>query len=289
MARHTPDLPSVLDPFTGETRYLGSLPTDPRLVASLPPYRGEVLSESELREFNDFPAEIKVKDQDGIGACNGFACAEVIEQSRYVQGADHVPMSGWYVYGRLVHGRDTGSNILEGYKLISDEGCCPEDMVPYKQFNDRNFTAAAKAAAPRFRLEFGSTYQSWRQIVSAVMLRENMNLSVCVGNRFNDIDREGVPGVDRGPGNHAVTVGLGLKKSAKWGWLVLMRNHWTEAFGQNGFCWLAEAHIEAGTYFECMSGKAVVDDPEDKENLPPVRALANLPRRTTWSPPDLIA
>lgn len=262
------DLPTVVDPYTGETRVLGSLPSDPRLMAAMPTYGGEVLPESELAAFHDFPDALVVKDQDGRGACNGFATAGAVEQARFVAGMPHVPLSGWYPYAILCNGVDRGSNILDAYRLAGERGIAPESTVKYGIINPRQLTAESHGAAKRFRMELGDTYQSWRQVVSAAMLRESMNLSVCVGNRFNTLDSEGVPGVDRGMGNHAVCVGLGLKKSSRWGWLVLMRNSWSTRWGAEGFCWLAEAHIEAGSYFECFGVKAVADDPEATDNPP---------------------
>lgn len=272
---------TILDPYTGETRKLGSLPSDPRLVAALPPYTGEILPTSELMDFNDFNTEkLLIKDQDGQGACNGFATAAATEQSRYVQGMDDVALSGSYVYSILCGGRDVGSNILQALKLIIDQGIAPETQVPYLTLNPNKLTNEAHQAATNFKVEFGSSYQSWRQIVSSVFLRENMNLSVHVdrGNRFNTLDSESVPGAPKGAGNHAVCVGLGLKFSKKWGWLVLMRNSWSIRWGNKGFCWLAEAHIEAGSYFECFSVRAVKDDPTSKRN-PPIAVLENLPKR----------
>ena len=115
------------------------------------------------------------------------------------------------------------------------------------------------------------------------MLRECQNLSVCVGRNFNTIDNEGVAGVDKGNGNHAVMTGRALKKSKKWGWLILMRNSWSTKWGVNGYCWLCEAHIESASYFECFSGRAIIDDPLGL-NPPIAKMLANLPSRV-YSPP----
>lgn len=290
MAHTKADLPTIHDPYNDEVRVLGSLPSDPRLVASLPPYSGEVLPESELREFDDFPADvIKIKDQDGAGACNGFATAMALQMARFVQGMDHVELSGWYVYGRLVHGRDTGSNILQAYDLVGTEGCSPEEYVPYGEFNDRRFSAEAKAAAPRFRLEFGEKLTTFRQMVSHVMLGGCLNYSLHVGNNFNNLDEDDVPGISRGPGNHAVAGGLSLKKSKKWGWMPGGINSWRDTWGNRGRFRFCEKMIEAGSYFECFTVKAVVDDPLDPENPPVAPVLANLPKRTTWRPPDLVA
>src|SRR5262249_27583763 len=97
------------------------------------------------------------------------------------------------------------------------------------------------------------------------------NLSIQVGGRFNDLDDEGVPPVAYGPGNHAVCVAFGLKKSPKWGWLVKMPNSWGTQWGQNGFCWLSERHVAQSQWFECYEVTAVVDDPQDSTNPPSLR------------------
>jgi len=271
-------LPTIFDPYTKETRVLGSLPSDPRLVASLPIYTGDVLPESELKEFNDFPDELTIKDQNGRGACNGHAAAAVMEQAIYVQqNIPSPPLSGWYPYAILCNGVDRGSNILEAYALLQERGNAPEEFVEYGTINPKKLTNEAHEQAKKYRLEFGETCQSWRQVVSGVMLRKNMNLSICVGRNFNNLDSEGVAGVDRGQGNHAVAVGLGLKFSKKWGWLVLMRNSWSPKWGNKGFCWLSEKHIEAGSYFECFSIKAT-----NREKILPF--LANLPKKASWQP-----
>ncbi len=279
-------LPMYLDPTTGQLRQLGSRPSDPRLVAALPVYRGEILPESELEAYHAHPAEIKVRDQGQQGSCNGYATAAAGEGVRFVQGFEHVPLSGSYVYSILCRGRDAGSNILQAYKLAGDRGLAPDALVRAGTLNPNSLTAEAHAAAGRFRLEFGAAYQSWRQVVSAVMLREVLNLSVCVLNRFSFLDDEDVAGVDRGVGNHAVCVGLGLRHSSRWGWMVLCRNSWGTRWGRLGFCWLAEAHIEAGSYFECFGVKGVVADPLDPDRIPSIGSsvLASLPRRTTWTP-----
>ena len=278
------ELPTIIDPYTNELRVLGTIPSDPRLVASIPPYTGTLLPESELQEFNDYPDHLEIKDQNGKGACNGFATAAALEQTRYVQGMKHVPLSGWFTYAILCNGRDVGSNILQAYAQAQEIGVAPESTVDYGIINPKNLTPRAHKEAQKYRLRVGASYQSWRQIVSSVMLRENLNLSVCVGRNFNNLDQEGVAGLDRGPGNHAVTVGLGLKKSKRWGWLVLMRNSWSPRWGQSGFCYLAEAHIEAGSYFECFSVHQVSEDLEANELPPIAKLLANLPRKATWTP-----
>lgn len=287
-----PDLPTVVDPFTGETRVLGTLPSDPRLVSALPTWAtvGDVLPESELEDFDEWPDAIKIKDQNGKGACNWHAEALACELARYMQGQDHVPLSGWYGYAILCNGIDRGSNILEGMALGTEDGNSPESLMPYGEINPRRIPAAAREAASRFRFEIAARLTTWGQVISAVMLRRPLVMPVRAGGRnFNNLDSEGVVGLDQGEGDHAVCVGFGLKKSRRWGWVAKLNNSWTPAWGRGGHGYIAEAHIQTQRYLEIYEVSAVVEDPLDPENPPIARALAGLSRRRLgWTPPEMI-
>ena len=152
-------LPTIIDPFTHEKRVLGSIPSDPRLVAALPPYTGEVLPESEIKAFNDNNPDIPIKDQNGRTACNGFATANLIENTRDIQGQQFVLLSGWYPYAILCNGMDRGSNILQAYNLVGKIGCAPDEHVAYGTINPNRLTKEAHDSAIRFRLEIGTTYR----------------------------------------------------------------------------------------------------------------------------------
>jgi hypothetical protein len=253
--------------IAGETRILNLQPSDPAqlwLVGAGAP----VLPKSEIRDFDRWPAQITIKDQNGRGACNGHATVTALEFARAMQGQPHVGLSAWYVYSILCGGWDRGSNILDALKLVQANGAAPESLVEYKLINPKRLTAEANKAALRFRLTIGRQLTTWDEILSAVALRRSLNLSIHVGTRFGSIDSEGVPGVGRGMGNHAVMCGGGIKTSPKWGKLIRMANSWSTAWGQNGFCWLSQAHIEGGSWFECFEVDAVSEDLVDDNNPP---------------------
>lgn len=235
------------------------------------PVSGLVLPDSEIRDFDAWPRDLSIKDQGAVGACNGHATATALEYARRQSGQPHLPLSAWYVYGRLVMGRDTGSNILEALDLITSEGCAPELLVKYGDFSGR-YTAEVMDAARRFRLEIGARLTNWQEVLARVALREPINLSICVGARFNQLDSEGVPTPARGPANHAVMVGGGIKTSPKWGRLVLCANSWGVGWGRKGYCWLAEAHIAQASWFEAFTIRAATEDPSDKSDPPKVLA-----------------
>ena len=256
---------SIVTP-DGVSRPLNLRPSDrPRLAAV--PAAGLVLPDSEIRDYDAWPSAIQIKNQAPIGACNGHATATALEYCRRQSGQPHLPLSAWYVYGRLVNGRDTGSNILDALDLITGEGCAPEYLVRYGDYSGR-YSAVVLDAARRFRLEIGTRLTSWSEVLTRVALREPINLSVCVGARFNNLDAEGVPPPTRGAANHAVMVAGGIKTSRKWGRLIRCANSWGTQWGQAGFCWLAKAHIEEAGYFEAFSVRAVIEDPGDDSNPP---------------------
>jgi hypothetical protein len=253
--------------IAGERRILNLQPSDPAQLRTVSA-GAHVLPRSEIRDFDRWPAQIAIKDQNGRGACNGHATVTALEFARAMQGQPHVPLSAWYVYAILCNGWDRGSNILDALKLVQSDGAAPESLVDYKLINPRRLTEEAKRSATRFRLTLGQQLKTWDEIVSAVALRRSLNLSVHVGRSFNNIDSDGTPGVNRGQGNHAVMCGGGIKTSAKWGKLIRMANSWSTAWGQSGFCWLSQAHIEAGSWFECFEVQAVAEDLADDNNPP---------------------
>lgn len=269
------DLPTIFDPFTDEVRVLGTIPSPKRLVNAVPTWSAaagnELIPESEWKDhvFDEWPAPIGILDQDGKGACNPHAGVLGLMIDRYNSGQRHVDLSPWKVYAALCGGRDVGSNILECLDYLTNTGTCTTGEFPYGVIDPRKIDAGDQATSRRFRIERGRRLETFEEIVTNVILRRPINFSLCVGARFNNIDAEGVPGVGRGPGNHAVTAYGGLKISKKWGALFKMPNSWSRAWGVDGFCWIARAHVEGGSWFEAYEITASLVDPEDP-NTPPI-------------------
>lgn len=254
----------------GERRSLNLLPSSPSRLVMVPMHR-VTLPRSEIKPYDAWPACIKTKNQSDIGACNGHSTATGLEYCRYQTGQPHVPLSAWWVYGQLVKGRDVGSNILAALELVKRKGCAPESEVKYGDYSGR-YPAAVNSGAARYRLEMGSRLMAWDEIEAAVAMRRAVNLSICVGQNFNDFDADGCPGVGRGQANHAVMVGGKIKKGRKGNNLVWMKNSWDE-WGIDGGCWLSEDHILYASYFEAFTFIDAVEDLSDSDN-PPVAPVA---------------
>lgn len=239
-------------------RYLGSRPSQNPLRR----YLKKALPESDWTSFDERDCPVKIEDQDGKGACNGHAAATALALARYVAGYDHVRLSPWYVYSILCNGVDRGSNIMDALNLSTTRGVAEWDKVPYGTINPRQLHPTSHDSANRFKIEIGEALPGWPEIMTAVQLRRPINLSVCVGQRFDRLSREGVAGVDPGIGNHAVCVYGGAKKvSGKWA--VLMWNSWSEKWGDGGYCWLTEDHFKTQRYFEAYTVHSVIEDPEN--------------------------
>ncbi len=218
----------------------------------------------DLRERGDYP--LTVKDQDSRGACNGSATAEAVELVRWLRGQPHVPLSMWFVYAILCRGRDRGSSISEAHGLIHEKGIAPEADVKYGTINPDFLSATAYANALNYRVEFSAMLETWRQIVSAVLLGYGIDYSIRVGRRF-ELDRNGIVTPSPGVGNHAITAGHGFKRVGS-DIAILWQNHWTPKWGQDGYAYSTEAHWKNQNYREAYAVRTVIDDPTDTSTFP---------------------
>lgn len=238
--------------INGIQRPLGLIPPPPGFVAAAGPGGRPTLAEVTLEEFEyrieDTP--IKVKDQNGYGACNGHAAATIIEWARHLAGEEYVPLSAWYIYAILCNGIDRGSSIAEALTLTVDKGVCPESEVQYGIINPRRLSSQAHSAAGDFKIEIGDRLNDFDDMLVATALRRAFNFSIRAGGGFDRLDSDGVVGFSAGPGNHAVAGGFGLKKRRDGDWAIKWQNSWTTNWGMKGFAWVGREHIERQSYFE---------------------------------------
>lgn len=254
----------------GYERPLGFIPGDPRRMMSVTPYaaENELIPESEVDNFDEWPSEVEVMDQDGRGACNPHAGIQGAHLLRYVSGAPYVKLSPWFTYARLCNGNDRGSMILDCLEDLKEYGTPPDTEVPYAMINPRNLTDKAYTEAKRFRAETGTRLTTAQELWTAILRREAINLAVCVGNQFNNLDSDGCPPRGSGYCNHAVAVAFGIKRSKSGEILGKMCNSWSKKWGQDGFCWLPLKKIVQAPAFEAYTLRSVVDDTADTTRPP---------------------
>lgn len=256
---------------TGTLRKLGRRRPNPRKVRAVPTWTQAgfpLVPRDQWEAFEDDPSWFQIKDQGQFGACNGHSDAECTETARHYAGMPHVPLSGFFDYALLCNGIDEGSGILDSIAMMTGYGVAPEALVPAGTIDPRNFTPDMMRAAKRFRCEVAASITTWDEFVSAVLLRMPVNASLRVGNNFNALDPDGVPGYERGAGNHSMSFWGGLKLTKQWGWVVRAANHWTPQWGWQGFAWMGEAHTLKSGFSEAFALRAVTDDPLDQTNPP---------------------
>ncbi len=263
-------LPEILD-HEGNPRPLGCLPqTSTRRMMAVPSYRdvATLIPEKEWEPFDEWPVHIKRKDQNGKGACNGFAAALGVMLSRYVSGMDDLELSGWYIYSILCRGIDQGSLILDALELLESKGVAPEADVKYGLINPAQLSAQAHKNAARFKVELGSKITTYEELGTAIVRREPINLAICVADGFNNLDKDGVPPLGRGYCNHAVFVGMGLSRRSNGEVLGNMTNSWNSTWGIDGRCNLPLKKVVQASYFEAYTLRAVFDDTADTSRPP---------------------
>lgn len=248
-------------------RALGNFPAPSgRMLAtlgSLPDVPRSQWVEFDLTTAPNYP--VKIKDQGQRGACNGHAAASSLEIARWIADQPYHGLSAWLVYAILCNGWDRGSSIADALELLEKTGTCEESLVPWGEINPARISATARQDAGRFRIEIGYKLESFQDLCVAAQLRQPFNFSVPVNGNFNTLDSFGRPCNHAGSHNHAVTGGMGMKKTATGEWLVKMQNSWGTGWGQGGYCWIGEKNIQ-GWGFDAYSVVATVVDPL---NLPP--------------------
>lgn len=92
---------------------------------------------------------IPVEDQGSVGSCTANALCGAFERLHYVAQQRHIDFSRLFLYycERAREGttnEDAGAMIRTGIKCLAANGCCPENIWPYKVGNV--FTPPSKAA-----------------------------------------------------------------------------------------------------------------------------------------------
>lgn len=114
----------------------------------------------------------------------------------------------------------------------------------------------------RYRLSMAFKCNSFDEICQAINLGFCCPLGIKVGDNFSNVDSEGVcPLYDRGGGGHCI-LGVGLKKHARYGWLIKIQNSWGTRFGINGFAYLRREHFNQMSP-DAFAIQAAFDDPQD--------------------------
>lgn len=229
---------------SGVPRLLGTLLPVPGFVSSLPVFSEKVdlLSEAQIVEMarsglvdgrKKFD-ESWIKDQRSHGSCNGFAGADALAKARVKRGLQRVDLSGAYLYSLINWGRDGGSLLDDGMRVMQTNGVATADTVKWNQIYPSQYDKA-KADAEAAKHKGFECYQarSRGELLTGLALGFTGVVAVHAGNNFMRVDPNTmIAGADSGPGNHAVSVdGLAFDGG---GLVATGVNSWNLSYGVKG-------------------------------------------------------
>lgn len=207
--------------------------------------------------------------------CASAAADTIVMKTIYDRSGVFVKLSDTYTYSWINGGRDQGSMLADACESIQEHGVClAESCGPDAIYRRQYDTAKADAEAARFKAAecYAIRRQSdidemWRQFWSALCVGFKIGVAVEVGARFENLDSNGICGVDRGQGNHAVHA-----DGIAWagGQLVATcGNSWGTTFGMQGRMNLIQQHFaETIGVHEHYAVRTAIDDPHAPFPLP---------------------
>lgn len=147
--------------------------------------------------------------------CAGASASRIVAKSIYDRSNSVVMLSDTYTYSLINGGHDNGSMLADAMQSIERDGVALATTVgPDAIFQRQYDYLRAREEAKRFRAaecyairprDFSSLDDLQRAFWSALAQGFKVGVAVQAGANFDQVKAYGrVPGVDDGPGNHAV-------------------------------------------------------------------------------------
>lgn len=143
-----------------------------------------------------------IKNQNGVGACAGYAAASALERARHRAGHDYVELSGDAIYAAVNGGYDRGSMLDDNMQWLSRHGIPPAEMVKRHEYRKSKISRSAYAAGERFRGFEAYFLETEIELASALANDFFVAIAVHAGNGGRGPD--GMIDWKNGPGNHCV-------------------------------------------------------------------------------------
>lgn len=264
------DIDQIID-VNNVVRRLGSLMPDPGKLSQLLKAAGpaEEFTDEQIRRMITDPNRFKARvvfgddwicDQLSFGSCNGWATAECIARGRFLRGfRDGITkLSGSYVYAWINGNQDNGSGLSDGQQAAEINGAPPASLVPANLIYRRQMPPGADAEAEKHKGFLLVPLPSLRALRTALAKQDPCVVAIQAGGNYQRLDADGVSGVDRGSGNHAVCVDdlcvvAGKERfdhAGSWGLRsfdrgrsYLTESHFAQTMGPHGF-WTLRSTVE---------------------------------------------
>lgn len=256
-----------------ERRWLTALPTPAdHAMMALPTWQEatgiEPIARAEWPSlvFERRHTEVPILDQNGHGACVGYASTGIAMLLRAAAKMTFVLLSADSLYTLINHGRDMGAYGGDAIQAMQETGIAPAELVSGRPILKRQVSDTAWAEAPRFRLRPDSAIplKSFDEVVTAVYMGWKILFDVQAGGRYNTGPDGTIAYLGRMT-NHEQMGGEGLRMvNGKMQFLV--RNSWNTVWGQDGFGWGTEQHIAGSNSTWAL--RWMLPDPKDPNNVP---------------------
>lgn len=182
---------------------------------------------------------VEVLDQGQCGACLGKALGSILS-------AGHAQrLSSLYIYTRAKQEdgipHEEGTYPRVGLKIVSSEGACPDEMLPYSKLSQcltfPRITPFMKNAAWHFRIQSYARLWGLRDIKRALANNQLVLGGMMVTDSFNDWDGKGIIPPAEPPiyGGHAIVI-CGYDDNIK---ALRGLNSWSKGWGDEGFFWIS--------------------------------------------------
>lgn len=268
------NLPSVY--FDGTYYVLACLPETEESIKDFPVFGALLAAPLDPSQWQEIDLQWygnPIWDQGMTSSCTGHGTTAGMQMCYMQSGRPLVQFNPFFIYGLVNGGRDAGAMISDCLKALIQYGTCPHDDLQQGMMFQNQFPQKAFDDAKRFRLERAYKCGSFEEICSAISLGFVCPLGIYVDQGFMRLDSEGVSSLPSGMqgGGHCI-LGMGLKKSSRYGWLIKIQNSWGNRFGMNGFAYIHKGHFQKMNP-DAFAIQTVIDDPQDNtpaDNVPVV-------------------
>ena len=270
------DLPSIK--FDGNYFVLGCLEETEHSVRDFPKFGARSaapLDPSQWQEIDLQWYKNPMWNQRMTSSCTGQGTTAGMQVCYMQSGRPFIEFNPYFIYGLVNGGRDAGAMISDCLKGLMQYGTCLKDDLPPGVMFQNQFPQKAFYNAKRFRLEQAYKCDSFEEICSAISLGFVCPLGIYVDQNFSRVGSDGVAPVPSGAGGggHCI-LGLGLKKSSRYGWLIKIQNSWGANFGMEGFAYIHNGHFQKMNP-DAFAIQSVIDDPQNSTPAVDVPVVTN--------------
>lgn len=240
----------------------------PRYAAAGPVWTKDQILESlrDRQPRREIFGDDWIKNQNGVGACAGYAAASALERARHRAGHDYVELSGDGIYAAVNGGSDRGSMLDDNMMWLSRHGIPPASMVRRHEYRKNRISQDAYREGERFKGFEAYFLETEIELASALVNDFFCAVAVHAGNGGRAPD--GMIDWQNGVGNHCVVADDLRYRNGRFEFEIA--NSWALRWGERGRGFLTwRGHLSRPIqYHKFYAIRSATADPEGDN--PPV-------------------